>query len=174
MSWEEDCLGPVLIPCLLTALHGTRNRGECITSVFRLFVVLFWGWGGRESYRRSSEGSLRLVFTLYELVYETGARPNLPLCNSMYSMLTISYDYAGDKRYYYDNRECLLPTQSGHSVDVIVSLLNFNQRATGSTPVRPTNYINDLGRSRPDPISHKPCFRSVSANWAAALSCIST
>jgi hypothetical protein len=52
--------------------------------------------------------------------------------------------------------------------------LTLHQRATGSTPVRPTNYINDLGRSRPDPISHKTCFRSVSENWAAALSCISS
>jgi hypothetical protein len=29
--------------------------------------------------------------------------------------------------------------ESGNSVDVIGSLLNFNQRATGSPPVRPTN-----------------------------------
>jgi hypothetical protein len=56
----------------------------------------------------------------------------------------------------------------------ITAQLTLNQRATGSTPVRRTNYINDLGRSGPDPISHKTCFRSVSENWAAALSCIST
>ena len=38
-----------------------------------------------------------------------------------------------------DGRQtCLFPTQNGPSVDEIVSLLNFYQRATGSFPVRPT------------------------------------
>ncbi len=45
----------------------------------------------------------------------------------------------------------------------------LNQRATGSIPVRPTNKINDLGRSRQDPLFHKTCYRSVSGNRAAAF-----
>ena len=67
-----------------------------------------------------------------------------------------------------------LTTQSGHSVGIIVSLLNFNQRAIGSTTVRPTNYINDLGRSRPDPIRGKVCFKSVSGIWVHLSHCISS
>jgi hypothetical protein len=34
-------------------------------------------------------------------------------------------------------------------------ILALNQRATCSTPVRPTNTINDLGRSRQDSLFHK-------------------
>ncbi len=47
-------------------------------------------------------------------------------------------------------------------------------RAVGSTPTRPTNTIKHLRRPYPASISHKTCFRSVSENWTAALSCIST
>jgi len=49
----------------------------------------------------------------------------------------------------------------------------LHQRTTGSTPVRPTNSINDLGRSHQDPLSHKTCYRSVSGNRAAAFPGIS-
>ena len=56
----------------------------------------------------------------------------------------------------------------------LIEQLTLNQRATGSTPVRPTNKINDLGRSRQDPLSHKTCFRSVSGNRAGLFSCIAT
>jgi hypothetical protein len=56
----------------------------------------------------------------------------------------------------------------------LIEQLTLNQGATGSTPVRPTNYINDLGRSRQDPLFHKTCFRSVSGNRATAFPGIST
>jgi len=52
--------------------------------------------------------------------------------------------------------------------------LTLNQRATGSIPVRPTNKINDLRHSCPDPVCHKTCYRSVSGNRAAAFFCIPT
>ena len=56
----------------------------------------------------------------------------------------------------------------------VIEQLTLHLRATGSIPVRPTNYINDLGRSRPDPVSHKTCYRSVSGNRAAVFLCIKT
>ncbi len=70
--------------------------------------------------------------------------------------------------------KCPLTTHSGHSVDVIVSLLNFHQHATGSLPVRPTKTINNLGRSCQAPLFQKTCFRSVSGNRATAFPGIST
>jgi hypothetical protein len=49
-------------------------------------------------------------------------------------------------RAFFDSaNDCYWPeaTHSGHSGDVIASLLNFNQRATGSTLTRPINSINE-------------------------------
>ncbi len=42
--------------------------------------------------------------------------------------------------------------------------LTLNQRATGSIPVRPTIFFNDLSRSYLDPVRGKTFFRSVSGN----------
>ena len=53
-------------------------------------------------------------------------------------------------------------------------ILALNQRTTGSPPVRPTNTINDLGRSRQDSLFHKICYRSVSGNCAAAFPGVSS
>ena len=47
------------------------------------------------------------------------------------------------------------------------------RRASGSIPVRPTIFFNDLRHSRLDPVRGKVCFKSVSGNRAAAFSCIS-
>ncbi len=44
--------------------------------------------------------------------------------------------------------------------------LTLHQRATGSTPVRPTNKINDLGHSPPELGLRKTCFKPVSGNRA--------
>jgi hypothetical protein len=52
--------------------------------------------------------------------------------------------------------------------------LTLHQRATGSTPVRPTNYINDFGRPRQHPVRGKVCFKPVSGNRATEFSCISS
>ena len=56
----------------------------------------------------------------------------------------------------------------------VIEQLTLNQRATSSILVRPTNTINDLRCSLPDPVYHKTCFKSVSGNRAAGLSCISS
>jgi len=66
----------------------------------------------------------------------------------------------------------LHPTQSFLIINGLLRTLN--QRATGSIPVRPTNTINGLCRSRQHPIRGKTCFRSVSGNWATAFPCLSS